>query len=136
MKLTKNFDLSEFTAINYLELDKTIFNNIQSLAHLVQSARDHLGCKIKITSGLRSKVKNDSIVGASKSSQHLNGQACDIVSLNPGKVTNLDILNYFKDNIKKLGIDQLINEKPHYGVPSWIHVSIAKNPRGMYFTIY
>ena len=92
-------------------------------ANIFQPMRDHFGKAIYISSGYRSEALNKAIKG-SKTSQHCKGEALDIDNDNANNgVTNRDIYEFIRDNLK---FDQLINEFPVKGNPSWVHVSYSK----------
>ena len=75
MKLTNNFNLSEFNKHNFA-LSETVLNNIKALAKNLQVLRDEIGKPIKITSGYRNAEFNAKIKGAIKS-RHITGEAAD-----------------------------------------------------------
>lgn len=97
--------------------------NMILLAEAVfEPLREFMGVPIAITSFFRSKALNQKLKG-SRTSQHLanDGAAIDITANIYGKISNLDIFEYIKDN---LDFDQLISEYPdESGVPTWVHVS-------------
>lgn len=93
-------------------------------ANIFQPMRDHFGVPIHISSGYRSLALNKKIGGA-KNSQHSIGQALDI-DMQGTKVTNADIFNWAKDNLK---FDQLIWEFGDDTNPDWVHISYSKKPR-------
>lgn len=76
MKLTTNFDLSEFNKHNFTISD-TVFQNIFNLAKNLQVLRDEVKKPIKITSGYRSPEHNAKVKGV-KSSRHITGEAADL----------------------------------------------------------
>ena len=76
MKLTTNFNLSEFNKHNFTITD-TIFQNIFELAKNLQVLRDEVKKPIKITSGYRDPSFNKKIGGATQS-RHITGQAADL----------------------------------------------------------
>jgi uncharacterized protein YcbK (DUF882 family) len=78
MKLTKNFNKSEFESKDGSEMPNEVFYNIQKVANQLQFLRTHLGRSIKINSAYRSPEHNESIGGV-KNSQHVLGKASDIV---------------------------------------------------------
>jgi uncharacterized protein YcbK (DUF882 family) len=78
MKLTSNFNKSEFDSKDGAEMPKEVLANVKKLAKALQVIRNNTGKKITINSGYRSPSHNKSIGGASKS-QHLLGNASDIV---------------------------------------------------------
>ena len=124
MQLTKNFTLQEFNPRG-LELNPVHVENFRMLAQNLQVIRDFLGRPIKITSGLRSEAGNSSLQGASKTSQHLFGEACDFV------VSGLDTegLDYVFHKILQLELilpnpcSQIIRESNGKGA-EWIHMGL------------
>jgi len=79
MKLTNNFNSSEFDSNDGSEMPKDVLLNIQKLANQLQVLRDALGVSITVNSGYRSPSHNSKI-GGSKNSQHLLGKASDITA--------------------------------------------------------
>ena len=131
MKLSKNLNLAEVTRsetakrrkIDNAPTDEHIENLKILAANIFQPMRDHFGKPIYISSGYRSEALNKAIKG-SKTSQHCKGEALDIDNDNANNgVTNRDIFEFIRDNLK---FDQLINEFPVKGNPSWVHVSYSK----------
>lgn len=131
MKLSKNLNLAEVTRsetakrrkIDNAPTDEHIENLKILAANIFQPMRDHFGKPIYISSGYRSEALNKAIKG-SKTSQHCKGEAIDIDNDNANNgVTNRDIFEFIRDNLK---FDQLINEFPVKGNPSWVHVSYSK----------
>lgn len=85
MKLTKNFDLEEFTysptakkhKINNKPTGQLIIDNLTELCvEILQPLRDGIGKPIHISSGYRCLELNKK-VGGVPTSQHCLGQACD-----------------------------------------------------------
>jgi zinc D-Ala-D-Ala carboxypeptidase len=125
--ITKNFSLQEFehsdTAIanklnNKPPLD--VINNIILLCeNLLQPIRTKIGKKVSINSGYRSSKLNK-LVGGSKTSQHMKGQAADIVveGLTPKQVYDFILKNDFV-------FDQMILE------PTWVHISFKNKGNRM-----
>ena len=79
MKLTSNFNKSEFDCKSGADMPQEVFNNIQKLANQLQIIRNKVGVPIKINSGYRSPDYNDNVVKGAKNSQHKLGKAADIV---------------------------------------------------------
>lgn len=75
--------------------------------------------QVIVTSGYRCKALNQKI-GGSANSQHLVGQAADIV--HPANGGNELIFNWIKNNVI---YDQLINERNY----TWVHVSFKEDGR-------
>jgi hypothetical protein len=83
--------------------------------------REHFNVPIHVSSMFRSEALNKAIGGA-KTSQHmaLNGAAIDLDADKYGRITNVDIFEYIKDNLE---FDQLIIEDVIKGHAGWVHVS-------------
>ena len=79
MKLTSNFNKSEFDCKSGADMPQEVFNNIQKLANQLQIIRNKVSVPIKINSGYRSPDYNDNVVKGAKNSQHKLGKAADIV---------------------------------------------------------
>jgi hypothetical protein len=77
MQLTKNFTLAEFNFRGY-DLDENLIHKAQMLAENLQVIRDFIGKPIKVTSWYRQQHLN-TVIGGSKTSQHLVGEAVDFV---------------------------------------------------------
>ena len=137
MKLSKNLSLSEVLVSQTAkrlnlsnEPTKEHLDNLTDIAlNIFQPLRDGLNVPIYVSSGYRSKELNKAIRGSSKTSQHLKGQALDLDADVYGRVTNLEIFKFIRDN---LDFDQLILEcVSDDGTGGWIHVSYNKgNNRG------
>jgi len=99
--------------------------NLKTLALKVfEPVREHFGVPIHISSGYRIMNLNQALNG-SITSQHCKGQAIDI-DMKGDKVTNAQIFNWIKDNLK---YDQLIWEFGDKKNPDWVHVSYTKENR-------
>ena len=126
MKLSKNFDLINFTrsevarrkGISNIPTNEHAENLIALCENILEPIVENLKIKFEITSGYRSRELNREI-GGSSTSQHTRGQAVDIDS--PSK--NKEIFEYIKNNLK---FDQLIWEFGNNSNPDWIHVSYSK----------
>ena len=124
------YRLSEFirsaTADRQLIDNTPDFTEVENLKRLVDNVLDPLraqwGKPIIVTSGFRCLALNRAVGGA-VSSQHILGQAADIV---PQGRKPEDVRRLFKlIQDMKLPFDQLINEQ-HF---SWIHVSYSPRHR-------
>jgi hypothetical protein len=130
MQLSKNFTLEEFTKSDTATkkgIDNTPqgvhMENLKNLVEkVVQPVREHYGKPVKVNSGYRGAKLNEAVGGAA-TSQHCNGEACDIEV--PG-IPNADLAAYIRDN---LPFDQLILEFYTPGIPDsgWVHVSLKKD---------
>lgn len=78
MKLTANFNLSEFGSKDGEPVPDSLIPNVQELAENLQVLRDNVQAPITVNSGYRSPAHNKAVGGAPKS-QHLEGNAADIV---------------------------------------------------------
>lgn len=78
MELTENFHLNEFESKDGAEMPCEVKINLKELAINLQVLREDLGVPISITSGYRSPAYNK-LVGGVKDSQHVLGNAGDIV---------------------------------------------------------
>ena len=116
IQITKNFKLNEFFTRSSQGFNEECFLNVINLCtNILQPIRNEFGA-IKITSGYRSEAHNK-IVGGSKKSQHLFGEAVDIIPL------EADIEEVF-DWLCFKTIDQAILEERN-GV-KWIHISLKR----------
>jgi uncharacterized protein YcbK (DUF882 family) len=77
MKITKNFNLSEFQCKCGCEMPYNVEKNIIELADNLQILRDYLNKPINPTNGFRCITHNKN-VGGVKNSQHILGKAADI----------------------------------------------------------
>jgi uncharacterized protein YcbK (DUF882 family) len=77
MKLTKNFNLSEFDCKCGCEMPLEVYENVIKLSGQLQTLRDYINRPIKINSAYRCP-KHNLKIGGSKQSQHLLGKAADI----------------------------------------------------------
>jgi len=102
--------------------DEELLNMIEIAEKVFEPLRKGLGDKpIRISSFFRSKELNVK-VGGSTRSQHCKGEAMDLKAYT--HTTNRKIAKYIIDN---LVFDQLIDEFPEDGEPSWVHVSYKRN---------
>lgn len=134
MKLSKNFNLSEFEKSNTADLKgidnrvsthnnpELITKNIQDLVtYVLQPLRDKLNKPIYISSGFRCEKLNK-LIGGVKTSQHLLGQAADITYSG-----NIEELYEYIEMIN-LPVDQVIL----YKNKNFIHISYSKRNRRQY----
>jgi hypothetical protein len=121
IQFTPNFSLHELLLTQHRRFDQEQYNppqqivdNLRALCvNILQPLRDALGSPLKINSGYRCPSLNRSINGAS-GSQHMTGQAADIVDLTHGN-------EFLFKKIKELNLpfDQMIDE---FGF-RWVHIS-------------
>ena len=133
MKLSKNFNLSEFTKSN--TASRLGLSNIPTSDHVanlrilcdnvLQPLREGLGHSVNVSSGYRGEQLNGAI-GGSKTSDHCFGKAADLDNdkyngfSESRKFDNTAIFHYIKHN---LDFDQLIWEFGDSMRPAWVHVS-------------
>ncbi len=85
---------------------------VRLVADILEPARELVGA-LRVNSGFRSEEVNQAIGGAQRS-QHMKGQAADVVPL------KLGLERAFQDiKASKIPYDQLIIE------PTWLHISVA-----------
>ena len=124
MKLSENFSYEEMiasTTASNRKIDNT--PNREQLENLgvlcreiLQPLREKYGRPITVTSGFRSSALNK-VVGGVSTSQHLKGEAADIICANNKELWNIAV-RLVKEG--KIIVGQLINEKNL----SWIHISL------------
>jgi uncharacterized protein YcbK (DUF882 family) len=116
MKLTKNFNKSEFESKDGSDMPNEVFYNIQKVANQLQFLRDYLGRSIVVNSAYRSPEHNAAIGGV-KNSQHVLGKASDIV-VNGFSTT--EVYNAIEELINKGDMLQgglgLYNSFVHYDI--------------------
>lgn len=113
-------ELCRSTTAKNLDIDNTptpkAVENMTRLINVVlDPLREAYGKPITVNSGYRSPALNKVTKGASKTSQHMTGEAVDITV--KSKEGNKWLFDYIKDN---LPYDQLIDEYNY----SWVHVSL------------
>lgn len=104
-----------------------------NLIMVLQKVRDHFGKSVKINSGYRCPVKNGSVPGASKNSQHMKGLAADIV-VNKGKVHPMQVARYLEKVFNEKGIKGRIGCYTYDDKGSgFVHVDVrGTNSRAVY----
>lgn len=123
IQISEHFKLSEFAHTNNkkyqeknLEYAKEIKNRLETLADFLEEVRKVCGAPLQITSGVRCPELN-AAVGGVKTSQHLLGQAADIIPRGNGTIQE----HFCKIYDSNLIYDQLILEES--GGKIWIHIS-------------
>jgi len=96
MKLTKNFNKSEFDSKDGACMPNDVLQNISDLAQEIQKIRDKAGA-IVINSGYRSPAHNKKVGGVANS-YHVQGKAAD---LNPRNISVKKLYDLIIDMIKK-----------------------------------
>lgn len=127
MYITKNFTLEELYKSNTASKlginnipNKDATNNLMILAvKILQPLREAYGKPITVTSGYRSLELNKAVKGSS-TSQHLKGEAADLVTDNNKKL--FEVAKRLIDE-GKIKVGQLIDEYNY----KWIHISLPNN---------
>ena len=90
MKLSKNFNKSEFDCKCNCEMPKDVLYNIQKVANQLQIIRDRVNVPVKVNSAYRC-LKHNRSIGSNDNSQHPKGNAVDIViqGRTPNEVADL-----------------------------------------------
>lgn len=97
--------------------DEQVISRLEELVcNVLDPVREAYGKPITVTSGYRC-VELNKAVGGSKTSDHLNGCAADIVGTPNNTAENKKLFNLIKS--LNLPFKQLIDEKNF----SWVHVS-------------
>lgn len=96
--------------------------HLNELALFLDELREAWGSGLRVTSGLRRKNLNDKIVGASKTSVHQIGYACDVVPVN-GKMD--EFIEFVKEWAKDKMFDQIIIE--YSSKSRWVHFGLYNN---------
>ena len=118
MKLTEHFSKHEFDSKDGAAMPLEVLKNVQELAVNLQVLRYYVGTAIDINSGYRSPKHNRSkSVGGAKNSQHLLGNAADIVVT--GKTPK-----EVKEIIEKLISEGKMKEGGLKAYPTFVHYDI------------
>ena len=115
IRLSPHFTLAEFCNFGKYPANVPTIQQVASLMygcqHLLEPAREAIGCPIIINSGFRNPRVN-ALVGGVGRSQHLLGQAADIRPKDPHQFQRL--VDFLKANAYT---DQLLTGN------SWLHIS-------------
>ena len=98
-------------------------NNIKRLIdEILDPIREEYGGPIRVSSGYRCKRLN-SLVGGSKTSQHMKGEAADLIPVDGDTKRLFDVVRrMIKEGKIKCG--QLIWEYGTWTKPKWVHISL------------
>lgn len=111
-----NFKLEEFNSKDGLPMPFDVAENVFNLIDELQVLRNYFGVPIHINSGYRSPQHNRK-VGGSKNSQHLLGNAADIVveGISPDKVADTIEMLIKEGKMKQGGLGRY-NTFTHYDI--------------------
>lgn len=134
--MTEHFSLSELIASDTAKargIDNTpgpeVLPALQATAEGLERVRALAGHPLKVLSAYRCVALNRAVGGAFNS-QHVKGEAADIICSN---LSVHDLAMLIFTHAKDLGVDQVIKEKNRRGV-EWVHVSFTSQPRHMALT--
>jgi len=89
---------------------------------IFEPVRKHFGKPILVNSFYRNPEVNR-LVGGSKTSQHMKGEAIDMDAIESTGLTNRQIFEWIKENLE---FDQLLWEWGNKQNPAWVHCSYRK----------
>lgn len=125
MQLAPHFTLAEMirsSTAQRMGLDNAptpkALDQLKRTAAMLERVRTLLGVPVVVTSGYRGPAVNRAVGGAT-SSDHMQGQAADIVAPKFGKP--YDVAKALVPHINELGIGQIIYEVS--GSSHWVHLS-------------
>lgn len=125
MNLSPHFTFEEMTRTSQTALQaknrseaQAFIKPLTELAALLEVIRTHFGKPLSVNSGFRGASVNAGTPGASKTSQHMKGEAADI------EIPGIDDAELHRWIVKDSGLKfgQCILERPPG--KSWVHVSI------------
>lgn len=122
VRLSQSFTLDQFIRrdINVTN-DQRILTNLCKIANEMEKVKAWFGTSVIITSGYRSPAFNHSVKGASSTSDHMKGLACDVQFIG---ISPQDAWNKLKTSPFKFR--QCIWE--HFGNSSWVHCAFDVDP--------
>jgi len=144
MQLTEHFNLIEFTRSATAEAnginndlyytiadDRRVIENLRNICvQVLEPLREFVGGPVMISSGYRCKELNDLVEGT-KTSQHMTGEAVDIVVgegnlvETHGRASQQKLKECFLFIQNNCCFDQLLLESRNY--KRWIHVSCLRD---------
>lgn len=92
----------------------------------LDEVRERFGSAIVVSSGYRCPALNSAVGGVS-TSQHVKGQAADLV---PASGNGADVGGIFLAALAVGGYDQLIYEHNKRKGTRWVHISVSSSPKG------
>ena len=97
-------------------------NLVRLIDTILDRIREEYGSAIRVSSGYRCKLLN-SLVGGAKNSQHLYGEAADLVPVDGNTRRLFDICKKLMDE-GVIECGQLIWEYGDKNSPKWVHISL------------
>lgn len=126
----KYFSIEELTksaTAKRLGIDNTPSDNIKKnltlfIEKVLDPIREEYGSPIRVSSGYRCKRLN-SLVGGSNTSQHMKGEAADLIPVDGDTRRLFDVIRKMI-NEGKIKTGQLIWEYGTHTKPKWVHISL------------
>lgn len=117
MRLTENFDLSEFDCKDGTPVPEKYMQNVKTLAQNLQVIRDEIEGPLHISGSGYRTVKHNKKVGGAPQSQHLTASAADISApdLTPMELASI---------IEKLIVEGRVKEGGVGVYPTFVHYDI------------
>lgn len=110
------------TPTREIEANLTMFINT-----VLDPIREKYGKPLRVSSGYRCKKLND-VVGGSKTSQHMKGEAADLIPVDGDTRRLFYLIKEMIDN-KEIRCGQLIWEYGTKEAPKWVHISIETDKK-------
>ena len=102
-------------------------NMVRLIETVLDPIRERYGSPLRISSGYRCKKLNDAVDG-SKTSQHMKGEAADLIPTDGDTRRLFYLIKEMIDN-KEIKCGQLIWEYGTKKAPKWVHISIETDKK-------
>ena len=102
-------------------------NMVRLIETVLDPIRERYGSPLRISSGYRCKKLNDAVDG-SKTSQHMKGEAADLIPADGDTRRLFYLIKEMIDN-KEIKCGQLIWEYGTKKAPKWVHISIETDKK-------
>ena len=102
-------------------------NMVRLIETVLDPIRERYGSPLRISSGYRCKKLNDAVDG-SKTSQHMKGEAADLIPADGDTRRLFYLIKEMIDN-KEIKCGQLIWEYGTKKAPKWVHISIKTDKK-------
>lgn len=119
--------------ISNLPTPEHVKNMVSVAEKVFLPIRVYFGEPVRVNSFYRSEALNPLIAGASKTSQHMVGEAIDLSKTAKSRFTNKDLFDFVRKNLE---FDQLIWEYGTTKEPQWVHVSFKRSGENRKQIIY